>query len=122
MPASAMANLFRHPVTDTIRRAAAAMLATLLADCAMAPAALAQQTPAARGEYLARAGDCVSCHTATGGSAYAGGGRLDTCWAEYRSEAATFPCLRSRRGSPIRTSPTSSITHARAGAMARRPT
>jgi len=27
----------------------------------------------ARGEYLARAGDCVSCHTAPGGKPYAGG-------------------------------------------------
>lgn len=31
-----------------------------------------------RGEYLARAGDCVSCHTASGGIAYAGGLALDT--------------------------------------------
>lgn len=32
----------------------------------------------ARGAYLARAGDCVSCHTASGGAAFAGGYRLDT--------------------------------------------
>ena len=38
----------------------------------------AQQTTIQRGEYLARAGDCVSCHTATGGAPYAGGLRLDT--------------------------------------------
>lgn len=38
----------------------------------------AQQTSIQRGEYLARAGDCVSCHTATGGAPYAGGLRLDT--------------------------------------------
>ncbi len=31
-----------------------------------------------RGEYLARAGDCVSCHTAAGGAPFAGGLRLDT--------------------------------------------
>ena len=31
-----------------------------------------------RGEYLARAGDCVSCHTASGGAPYAGGLRIDT--------------------------------------------
>jgi mono/diheme cytochrome c family protein len=30
------------------------------------------------GEYLARAGDCISCHTAQDGAAYAGGLRLDT--------------------------------------------
>ena len=38
----------------------------------------AQQTQVQRGEYLARAGDCVSCHTAKGGAPFAGGLRLDT--------------------------------------------
>jgi mono/diheme cytochrome c family protein len=37
-----------------------------------------QQTQLQRGEYLARAGDCTSCHTATGGAPYAGGYRLNT--------------------------------------------
>ncbi|WP_292042336.1 c-type cytochrome [Massilia sp. UBA6681] len=32
----------------------------------------------ARGAYLARAGDCVACHTARGGAEYAGGRALDT--------------------------------------------
>ncbi|RYF89660.1 MAG: c-type cytochrome [Caulobacteraceae bacterium] len=43
------------------------------------PAAWAP-TPAniARGAYLARAGDCVACHTARGGAEYAGGRALDT--------------------------------------------
>lgn len=31
-----------------------------------------------RGEYLARAGDCVACHSAPGGRAFAGGLRMDT--------------------------------------------
>jgi mono/diheme cytochrome c family protein len=37
-------------------------------------------TPAniARGAYLARAGDCIACHTARGGLAYAGGRAIDT--------------------------------------------
>lgn len=37
--------------------------------------ALLASTPAqiARGEYLARAGNCIGCHTARGGAAYAGG-------------------------------------------------
>jgi len=37
-------------------------------------------TPAniARGAYLARAGDCISCHTVRGGAAYAGGRALAT--------------------------------------------
>ena len=51
--------------------------------CLLAGATAGQGMPpvaeaAARGAYLARAGDCVSCHTAPGGPAYAGGYRLDT--------------------------------------------
>jgi mono/diheme cytochrome c family protein len=42
------------------------------ADYAATPANLA------RGAYLARAGDCMACHTAPGGAAYAGGRALDT--------------------------------------------
>src|SRR6202158_2793781 len=49
-------------------------------------AAIAQTNPAPQassdqvrhGEYLARAGDCISCHTTNGGAPYAGGFRLDT--------------------------------------------
>jgi mono/diheme cytochrome c family protein len=38
------------------------------------PAAAAQASPLLqRGEYLARAADCVACHTAPGGKPYAGG-------------------------------------------------
>ncbi len=60
--------------------AAAALAATLAAPATaqQKPAAAAPQTLAQRGEYLARAGDCVSCHTAPGGQPYAGGLRLDT--------------------------------------------
>lgn len=35
-------------------------------------------TPVQQGEYLARAGDCTSCHTAQNGQPFAGGFRLDT--------------------------------------------
>ena len=43
------------------------------------PAAQAQApTLVQRGEYLARAGDCTSCHTAQGGAPFAGGYRLET--------------------------------------------
>lgn len=38
----------------------------------------ADATLAARGEYLARAGDCVACHSAKGGKAFAGGLRMGT--------------------------------------------
>nr|WP_304187392.1 cytochrome c [Hafnia alvei] len=36
------------------------------------------ETTLERGEYLARAGDCVACHTAKGGKPYAGGMALET--------------------------------------------
>ena len=40
----------------------------------------AEATPAQvqRGEYLATAGDCISCHTADGGQPFAGGYRINT--------------------------------------------
>jgi len=37
------------------------------------PASLQGADPLTRGEYLARAADCMVCHTARGGTAYAGG-------------------------------------------------
>jgi mono/diheme cytochrome c family protein len=37
------------------------------------PASLAQATLVKKGEYLAKAADCLVCHTAKGGEAYAGG-------------------------------------------------
>jgi alcohol dehydrogenase (quinone), cytochrome c subunit len=45
-----------------------------------ATAAHAQQTapPASKGEYLARAGDCIACHSIRGGKAFAGGLRMGT--------------------------------------------
>ncbi|SDC57947.1 c-type cytochrome [Paraburkholderia lycopersici] len=41
-------------------------------------AAQAAEQPAARGEYLARAGDCIACHTIQGGKPFAGGLKFDT--------------------------------------------
>jgi mono/diheme cytochrome c family protein len=37
------------------------------------PAALANASPVERGEYLAKAADCMVCHTTQGGKQYAGG-------------------------------------------------
>jgi mono/diheme cytochrome c family protein len=68
---------FRFPLP--LRTAGVAMLAFALAG--VVPGAAAQpasQRLVERGEYLARAGDCISCHTAQGGAAYAGGLRMDT--------------------------------------------
>ena len=58
------------------------ILGTVIALCSVVTLAYAQpaaQPPqAARGQYLAQAGDCISCHTAKGGAPFAGGYRLDT--------------------------------------------
>lgn len=46
---------------------------------ASSPAAWASTSAnVARGAYLARAGDCMACHTARGGTPYAGGRSIDT--------------------------------------------
>jgi mono/diheme cytochrome c family protein len=52
--------------------------ALAIAGIALSCTALGQQSDVARGEYLARAGDCISCHTGTNGKPFAGGLRLDT--------------------------------------------
>jgi mono/diheme cytochrome c family protein len=43
-----------------------------------APAQAAAPELVARGEYLARAGDCMACHTVPGGAPYAGGRGIET--------------------------------------------
>lgn len=50
----------------------------LLAAVSMACADENTAPPQSRGEYLARAGDCVSCHSAPGGRAFAGGLKMGT--------------------------------------------
>lgn len=66
--------------TTLARRATRKLFQALafLAAAAGSTAAAAQQTPVQQGEYLARAGDCISCHTADGGTPFAGGYRLNT--------------------------------------------
>lgn len=56
------------------------LLAGLLAGVVGVRAAGAQApaSPTAAGEYLARAGDCVACHSAPGGKAFAGGLKMGT--------------------------------------------
>lgn len=54
------------------------LLVLLAAIVAGGRPAAAQLTLIELGEYLARAGDCVSCHTANGGVLFAGGVRVDT--------------------------------------------
>jgi len=60
-----------RPLKTLLSALAVALLAS-------APQAMAQQKPAdaallAKGEYLARAGDCIACHTAREGKIFAGG-------------------------------------------------
>ena len=54
--------------------------AILITGLTLAPVARpdAQPTQVQRGEYLARAGDCISCHTTRGGQPSAAGARLNT--------------------------------------------
>ncbi|HEY7300038.1 MAG TPA: cytochrome c [Xanthobacteraceae bacterium] len=55
--------------------AAAALIVFSTASAANAQPAAA---PASKGEYLARAGDCIACHSVRGGKAFAGGLRMGT--------------------------------------------
>lgn len=48
-------------------------LALFLLAIGWATGVMAQEASVARGEYLARMGDCTSCHTAPGGKPFAGG-------------------------------------------------
>ncbi|RQS62566.1 cytochrome c [Burkholderia sp. Bp8963] len=45
---------------------------------AAVPAAMPDEALVARGAYLAKAGDCVACHTAPHGTPFAGGLKMDT--------------------------------------------
>jgi mono/diheme cytochrome c family protein len=53
-------------------------LALFLAAAGSPSQAQQTATPTNKGEYLARAGDCVSCHSVRGGKAFAGGLRMGT--------------------------------------------
>jgi len=52
--------------------------ALLLFGAAVAANAQQAAIPSGNGEYLARAGDCVACHSIRGGKAFAGGLRMGT--------------------------------------------
>ena len=56
----------------------AAFVAVPIAFCSMAQAAPFSQELVQRGAYLARAGDCIACHTAPEGQPFAGGLLLNT--------------------------------------------
>jgi mono/diheme cytochrome c family protein len=72
------------------RSAIDVLLLVLIAACvAAATAARADDATIKRGEYLARAGDCVACHSAPGGQPFAGGLRLDTPYGPIYSPNLT---------------------------------
>ena len=68
------------PFPPAVPRTLTAALAVFaaVASPAESPAAAATSDQIKRGEYLARAGDCFSCHTNPGGQPLAGGLRMDT--------------------------------------------
>lgn len=72
----------RLPHATAARIAGAALSVLSMAAAFAQPAAAPFGAPGAgavqRGAYLARAADCVSCHTAPGGQPFAGGYRIDT--------------------------------------------
>ncbi|MBB2926021.1 cytochrome c [Paraburkholderia silvatlantica] len=70
-------SLYAIVVRATISAAACAALASFTAHTAYA-AELPNTALVAHGEYLARAGDCIACHTAQGGRPFAGGLKFDT--------------------------------------------
>ena len=53
------------------------------------PSSLSREQLVARGDYLARAGDCMACHTARGGVRYAGGRALATPFGNVMSPNIT---------------------------------
>ncbi|WP_395069954.1 c-type cytochrome [Paraburkholderia silvatlantica] len=70
-------SLYAIVARATISVAACAAFASLTAHAADA-AELPNAALVAHGEYLARAGDCIACHTAQGGRPFAGGLKFDT--------------------------------------------
>jgi len=66
-----------------LSRLAASVITVAIAFVLIAPYSMAQAAPASqelvqRGAYLARAGDCIACHTAPEGQPFTGGAPLNT--------------------------------------------
>jgi mono/diheme cytochrome c family protein len=75
-----MNSLIRNVVHAMVAVGAAMLAGTAAAQAASQATSQAAGSgdAVARGAYLARVGDCVSCHTATPGQPFAGGYKLDT--------------------------------------------
>ena len=61
-----------------VNSCALAFGAAFLALAALSAPADADAALVARGEYLAKAGDCIACHTAPGGAPFAGGEAINS--------------------------------------------
>ena len=68
--------MFRNLPLAEIKHAR--LVPALVVSLFLTATASAEPTQIQRGEYLARAGDCVSCHTAKQGEPFSGGDRLNT--------------------------------------------
>jgi mono/diheme cytochrome c family protein len=78
--------------TATLGVVAAALLAlNLRSEAELAATETLQLSPAlaARGEYLARVGNCMACHTTQGGAPYAGGRGIETPFGVVHSSNLT---------------------------------
>lgn len=66
-------------------------LAALVLDCFGFPVMAAPEEPAliAKGQYLAKAGDCIACHTDPGGALFAGGRAMATPFGTIYSSNIT---------------------------------
>ena len=65
------------------------LLPTPRAEPLAATKAADPSSPVARGAYLAKAGNCMACHTTRGGAAYAGGRAIDTPFGTVYSSNLT---------------------------------
>src|SRR5271163_5190173 len=65
------------------------LLAGLGRSIAAAPSDSEGQTLTAKGQYLAKAGDCIACHTNPGGALFAGGRSLPTPFGTIYSSNIT---------------------------------
>ena len=66
------------PRTSIVLAAMAVAFAAAAMNIRVVRAQPALENVVKRGEYLARAGDCISCHTAANGAPFAGGLRMNT--------------------------------------------
>ncbi len=77
-------------ISVTLRILAVGMLPALLAAQTAAAPDKPDADPVARGKYLARMGDCVSCHSSSQGGDYGGGLRIHTPFGSLISPNITF--------------------------------